>query len=245
MQRITVYARPGRVRECIAPLQGLGGQGNEEISALPSSLERSETGAVVFGAEGSAVEGHGLWGSPWIILPPFPVERDQRLEGWDVAQLRSILARSYVLGVVLLRLGRFAVAVYRGQVLETSRTGTRFVKGRHSAGGQSQTRFQRVREKQIQEIFKKACSVVREQFAPLENELDYIFLGGERLTLQGFVKSCQYLQKLSPRIMGGRLNVRTPNRQSLDKVIDTIWESRLLTVEGSSEPDGTGDAWGG
>ena len=186
---------------------------------LPASRSRKPE-SVIFWSEDSST----------IILPPFPVERDQLLEGWDASQLRALLARDYLLGVVLLRLGRFAVGVFRGQALLTSKTDTRYVKGRHSAGGQSQKRFERIREKQIQEIFDKTCSVVKERFAPYEDQLDYIVLGGERFTLQGFLKRCDYLQRLSPKILGRTLNVREPKRDALEGTIGTIWESRVLTI---------------
>ena len=151
------------------------------------------------------------------------------LDGWDASQLRAMLDREYLLGVVLLRLGRFAVGVFRGETLLASKTDTRYVKGRHSAGGQSQKRFERIREKQVQEIFKKTCSVAKQKLSPFEDQLDYILLGGERFTLQGFLKTCDYLQGLSPRILGRVLNVREPKHEALKGVVDTIWESRVLS----------------
>ena len=218
---ITIYARAGHFRECLHMLQDRDAKGLEELEQLDPRIEKSETGAAVFWSEDSRL----------VILPPFPLERDQLLAGWDVSQLRALLSREYVLGVVLLRLGRFAVGVFRGEALLSSKTDTRYVKGRHSAGGQSQKRFERIREKQVREIFDKTCTVVRGQFAPFEDELDYILLGGERFTLQGFLKRCEYLQKLSPKTLGRVLNVREPKHQALKQVIETIWESQVLSVQ--------------
>ena len=227
---ITIYARAGQLQECLHAPRGRNGGGLEELMQLAPRAEKSETGAVVFWSDGFALEGSSPKGSRLIILPPFPVERDELLEGWDVSQLRTLLAREYVLGVVLLRLGRFAVGVFRGEALVSSKTDTRYVKGKHSAGGRSQKRFQRIREKQVQEIFDKTCSVVREHFTPFEDQLDYIFLGGERFTLQGFLKRCDYLQRLTPKILSRVLNVREPKHQALQGVIETIWESRMLSI---------------
>ena len=180
----------------------------------------SETGAAVFWSHERKL----------IVLPPFPIERDQYVQGWDTSQLRALLNKEYLLGVVLLRLGRFLVGVFQGDALLSSKTDTRFVKGRHSAGGTSQMRFQRVREKQIHEIFKKACSVVRDKFDPYEDRLEHIFLGGERLTLNDFRKQCDYLQKLAPRIRKRVLNVRKPKHEALEKIPDLIWQSRVITL---------------
>jgi len=227
---ITVYARAGHF-PILTPTFGHpspGGRrvrdegGLEELRLLAPRIEKSETGAVAFWSEGCKL----------IILPPFPVERDQLLAGWDTSQLRALMARDYLLGVVLLRLGRFAVGVFRGGALLSSKTDTRYVKGRHSAGGWSQKRFERIREKQAQELFDKTCSVVKEQFAPFEGQLDYILLGGERFTLQGFLKRCDYLQRLSQgkKILGRVLNVREPNQKALEGVIETVWESRVVVI---------------
>ena len=217
---LTVYARAGGASEYLYGALSRNGQA-EELGELGPRIARSDTGAVAFWSQGSKL----------VILPPFPVEQDQVLAGWEASQLRALLAKQYVLGVVLLRLGRFAVGVFCGEELVASKTDTRYVKGRHSAGGQSQKRFERIREKQIQGIFDKTCSVVREKFGPFEGQLDYIFLGGERFTLKGFLKRCEYLQKLSPKILGRVLNVREPKRKALDSVVDIIWESQVLRVQ--------------
>ena len=221
---ITVYARPGHFH-IPPPTYGHTSPRGSAPEALVRSaprLENSVTGSVVFWSEGSVLA----------ILPPFPVEHEQVLDGWDASPLRTLLSREYMLGVVLLRLGRFAVGVFQGDVLLSSKTDTRYVKGRHSAGGQSQKRFERIREKQAQELFNKTCTVVVEKFAPYGDRLDYIILGGERFTLQEFLKRCDYLNRLSPRILGRTLNIREPKHVALEGVIETVWESRVLTFEG-------------
>ena len=226
---VTVYARPGYFHVPTLSYGHTSPSGRESkgesVTEAPGQfsprLEKSETGGVVFLSETSRLA----------VLPPFPVERDQVLDGWDTSPLRALLNREYMLGVVLLRLGRFAVGVFRGEALLSSKTDTRYVKGRHSAGGQSQKRFERIREKQAQELFDKTCTVVKEKFTPYEDRLDYILLGGERFTLQGFLKRCDYLGRLSPKILGRRLNIREPKHVTLERGIETVWESLVLSFE--------------
>ena len=50
--------------------------------------------------------------------------------GWDAGTLMSTLQRERDIAVVLLRLGRFAVGVFRGTKLIASKTDTRYVKGK-------------------------------------------------------------------------------------------------------------------
>ena len=55
-------------------------------------------------------------------------------------------------------------------------------------------------------------------------------MGGEKFTLQGLRKECDYLQRLSPRILGRVLNVRKPKHAVLEGLIDEIWESRVVRI---------------
>lgn len=216
----TVCSKAGGFQEWVQSTSATNGPAPSALSLVAPSVGDSETGSVVFWSESGGIA----------VLPPFPLETHRVLAGWDTSPLRALLARKYVIGVVLLRLGRYSVGVFGGQALVSSKTGTRYVKGKHSAGGTSQKRFERIRDKQIQEMLAKTCSVVKDQFTPYEGSLDHILLGGEKFTLLNFRKRCDYLQRLSPRILGRVLNVRQPKRVTLEGAIDEVWESRVLTV---------------
>jgi peptide subunit release factor 1 (eRF1) len=144
--------------------------------------------------------------------------------------LRSLLSEPRSVGVVLLRLGRYAVGVFEGERLVDSKTGQRFVKGRHSAGGTSQQRFARRREKQAREMFDKACEVARARFEPVEQDLDHIFLGGDRHTLGAFLKRCPYLRRLEDRTMKRLLPVARPGQAALEAMAREILKSQVLFV---------------
>jgi peptide subunit release factor 1 (eRF1) len=204
-------------------LESLGPEyGNwvQEIRGLPASLVESETGLVLFWSDDQK----------YVLLPPFPVDVDRFFPAWDTSHLRMLLDRKYLLGVVLLRLGGYSVGVFEGDRLLTSKTGTRFVKGRHKAGGQSQRRFARRREEQIRELFDKACTVVATKFADYEKELDYVFLGGDRLTLHSFLKRCEYLKGLSAKTLGRVLNVGKPRYDALRDAPSQMWKTRVFIV---------------
>jgi len=188
-----------------------------DIEALASEIV-SETGAVFFWSDERRL----------VVLPPFPLPEALCRAGCDALPLRLLLARPRKVGVVLLRLGRYAVGVFEGERLVDSKSGHRFVKGRHKAGGQSQTRFARIREKQAREMFEKACEEVRARFEPLERELDHVFLGGERHTLGAFLKRCPYLRRLADRTMGRLLPVARPGQEALEAVSQEIWKSQVL-----------------
>lgn len=192
----------------------------EEIDALAGELG-SEMGAVFFWSDARRV----------VVLPPFSLDEACCRPACDPLPLRSLLSRPRWVGVVLLRLGRYAVGVFEGERLVDSKAGQRFVKGRHSAGGQSQQRFARIREKQAREMFDKACEVVRARFEPVERHLDHVFLGWDRHTLGAFLKRCPYLRRLEDRTMKRRLPVARPGLAALEAMPREIFKSQVLFVE--------------
>ncbi|MCE2405307.1 MAG: hypothetical protein J4F43_09150 [Dehalococcoidia bacterium] len=207
----TVYGEPG------SPVPDAAGPG---VAEMASRLEASPTGYVLFRSHDRAVA----------LLPPFPVPQGGQADGWDTTRIWKLMSRDHFLGVVLMRLGRLAVGVFHGESLVSSKTGSRYVKGRHSAGGTSQKRFQRIREKQAREMFDKTCQVVKQQFDPYLARLDYVLLGGERHTLGAFVKRCGYMDALAPSTVDRVLDVREPGLRTLRACIATVWETRVLSA---------------
>ena len=181
------------------------------------ALLKSDTGLVLLR--------HG--GRGLAVIPPFPITNQTTGDTWDEAPLLQLLSTDYTVGVVLLRLGRYLVAVFKGAEPVVTKTDTRYVKGKHHAGGTSQLRFKRIREGQMRKLFDEACGVVSDRFQPHDREMDYILLGGERLTLSGFMKVCPYLQRRQNLILDRRLNIRDPKHDTLETVAGLLRQSRV------------------
>lgn len=164
------------------------------------------------------------------VAPPFPIEAPSLSEGAHTAQLMELLERDLLIGVVLLRLGRYAVGVVRGKKLVASKTGSRYVKSRHRAGGSSQRRFERSRERLIRELFDKTCQVARDVFASVKGEIDYLLLGGEQHTLGSFVRRCTHIQGLAPITLRRSLDVDRPSKDALESIHREVWKSRVLVL---------------
>jgi len=219
-ERVALYVKPGHLFPYLESVAHACGNWLQEIRGLPASLAESETGLVLFWSDDRK----------YVLLPPFPVDSNRFLPVWDASYLRTLLDKKYLLGVVLLRLGGYSVGVFEGDRLLTSKTGTRFVKGRHRAGGQSQRRFERRREEQTRELFDKACSVVATKFVDYEKRLDYVFLGGDKRTLRFFLKRCEYLQGLAGKTLARVLNVGKPRYEALCNAPSQIWKTRVFVV---------------
>ena len=215
-----LYVAPGV--EAVA-LEAIGPEGQawlSRLSLLGRRVLESDTGLACLRRGGAGL----------VVVPPFPIAETRLTSEWDLAPLSALLAAERTVGVVLLRLGRFSVAVYRGEGLVSSKTDARYVKGRHEAGGTSQLRFQRIREGQARKLHQKACEAVQSQFSQFDS-LDFILLGGDRFTLDGLLKECPYLQQRRDQILRRRLNVRDPKRDTLEAVGRMLTSSRVYPLE--------------
>jgi hypothetical protein len=107
----------------------------------------------------------------------------------DVAAIAQAFAaharRPRTVGVLLVRLGAYAAGVFTGYppVLQDAKVGSRPVHGRSAAGGWSQHRFARRREKQANEALAAAADAAVLIFTtgqPPATRLDAVVLGGDR-----------------------------------------------------------------
>ena len=123
------------------------------------------------------------------------------------------------------------MGLFRGETLVDAKTGQRFVKNRHRKGGQSQRRFDRIREKQTFELFGAVCETAREKFDPHEREIEHVLFGGDRRTLMAFRKQCTYFERYGERVMERVLPVPgDPRRAQLERMPREIWSSELYVV---------------
>ncbi len=170
-----------------------------------------------------------------VVLPPFPLVEEGVFSSWNTKPLLTLLETEYTIGVILLRLGRFSAAVFHGQKLLTAKTDARYVKGRHAAGGTSQKRYQRIREGQMRLLYDKACQAAQTQFSSIERELDeeldFVLLGGEKFTLEGFLRVCPFVERQRDKILDRRLNVRDPKRDTLEEVAGMLNECRVYPLD--------------
>ena len=190
---------------------------HEVFGAIPES----ETGAAVFWTDCSA----------WVVFPPFPIEEDRFTDEVDVSGLTEVYERDVTVGVVLLRMGRYAIGVVRGDELLASKTDTRHVKSRHRAGGSSQRRFMRSRDRLIRELYDAGCEVTRRIFVPYLESIDYVLAGGERQTINGFLKRCAFLEKSKLPVMKRLLAVDRPSHKALEGIHREVWKSRVLVFD--------------
>jgi hypothetical protein len=139
----------------------------------------ADTGVLtVQAADGSVAECH-------IPFPPLPPAgtgpRPAGLTG-IAARIAAHARADRVVGVFLVRLGGYAAGVFAGrdQRLVASKVGSRLVHGRSAAGGTSQHRFARRREKQASEALAAAARTAAAVFGGYDGQLNAVVLGGDK-----------------------------------------------------------------
>lgn len=214
----SLYVPPNSPVADVRKLLEIGLDSADAVSLVSEEIARSRTGAVLY------------WGEQQkcLIAPPFPVGERLVSNGYDVVALRSLLQRDVMLALILVRLGAYAVGVFRGENLISSKVGTGLVHSRHKKGGSSQRRFERGREKQIESFFDRVCARTRERLEPYLGQLDYVVYGGERHTVLSFRKRCQFLQHLDDVTLSSLLNVREPRQATLEEAITQAWASEVV-----------------
>ena len=128
--------------------------------------------------------------------PPFPESlawpaSGDRSPAVLTAAVAGHAAAPRAVGVLLARLGGYAAGVFTGYppALADAKTGSRLVHGRSAAGGWSQHRFARRREKQASEALDAAADAAVLVFgrwaAAGRRRLDAVVLGGDKRAVAG------------------------------------------------------------
>jgi hypothetical protein len=122
-------------------------------------------------------------GSSADLHAPFPpLEAAATGSGADLA---AHAGADRTVAVLLVRLGGYAAGVFAGAPprLVASKVGSRLVHGRSAAGGTSQHRFARRREKQAREALEAAADNAVSVFGSFSGQLDAVVLGGDRRSM--------------------------------------------------------------
>jgi peptide subunit release factor 1 (eRF1) len=167
--------------------------------------------------------------------PPFPPVGAAAVGEYAGANLRPLLdhvGRARTVGVVLVRLGGFAVGIFEGRDLRASKVGSRLVHGRHRAGGSSANRFARRRQNQARGALDAAAETVAAVLAEpaRTGALDAVVRGGDRRALVEVFED----PRLAPveRLAVARvLDVPDPRLKVLRAAPDQFLATRVVPVD--------------
>jgi hypothetical protein len=193
--------------------------GDRWVSVAPERLERwlegfaQRHGPVRWEAAADQVTVTAADGAVAACQVPFPP-----LEVLDQAPFGGLVEHAgadRVVGVVLVRLGGFAVGVFDGERLRKSAVGSRPVHGRAAAGGWSQRRFARRREQQGRVALVAAADAAATVVLPAATELEAVVGGGDRRAVAAVLADSR-LAPLRALLVPQTLDVPEPRRAVLD-----------------------------
>jgi hypothetical protein len=193
--------------------------------------EAVKTEVVMGGAEkygtGAAIFWDGV-GNKHIVLPPFPVVENRILAGKvDASLLHEVLGSGYVICVVLVTWGWYALGVFDADNLVECKTGTGYIHKSHKKGGRSQKRFARRTEEQKKDFLRRVSNRIEERLGSFTP--DYIFFGGNRLILKPLIQECRYLKTKASITSSRILDARYADRGALVDSLSEITKSLLFT----------------
>jgi peptide chain release factor subunit 1 len=203
---ITLYIPPGRqVSDVIANLREEYGTASNiksrttrhnVQSAIEKAIQRLKlidqvppTGLALFcGAVAQGPPGSEKM-ELYVLVPPEPIgvylyRCDSR---FHLEPLFDILKEKATYGIMVIDGSGATYAILRGKRLEIVKSISSGIAGKHRAGGQSARRFERLREVEINEYFKRAASYAAQIFSDIP-DLKGIIIGGPGPTKQDFVE---------------------------------------------------------
>lgn len=192
-------------------------------SWLPTSARESGTGIACVYTKNTVQHGYT---PSFAVAPPFPIDAETVSD--DFKDLRGLIELRCHVGIVLLRLGRFAVGVAHNEQLVASKSDSRYVRGRHRAGGQSANRFKRNRDKWMREFFDKTSQVASAMFQGYnKHRIDWLALGGDHHVLRMFLQRATLPDDLADHILPRYLPLDRPGKDSLERAARDVWSSRV------------------
>jgi hypothetical protein len=147
-----------------------------------------------------------------VYRPSFGLAHEGEYDHVHAEPLLAAIAADHTVAVLLVRLGGYAVGMFEGERLVTSKVGSRFVKNRHKKGGSSANRFRRRREEQAKDLVEEAGEVA----ARVLRAAPFAALGGDRSAIDATLATRADLAWLRERAIPHFLTVPEPRLRTLE-----------------------------
>ena len=192
---------------------------------LPGWVERfaARHGEMVVGSHPETVTLSAADGAVAMVTVPFPPLADSPD---PLPALLGHAGRDRLLGALLVRRGGYAVGVFAGRDLRSSKVGHGYVQGRTKAGGWSQQRFARRRANQANQAYGAAAEAAYAVLSPAAEDLEALLAGGDRSGIEAVLDDPR-LAPLRERLTGRVLPTPDPRLDVLRRFGDTMREVEI------------------
>ncbi|MHC1567252.1 MAG: Vms1/Ankzf1 family peptidyl-tRNA hydrolase [Candidatus Syntropharchaeia archaeon] len=160
-----------------------------------------------------------IGGISLIVTPPFPIsESGWRIDrAFDTARVEKMLD-SKMVGIVLAHAGETFIGIANENSFIDHRIVRSRVKEKHSKGGWSQRRFERLREEEIKKHIRKAKNAFEEFMDEHGGEIEIIVAGGEQNMVRDIVK--EFNHPIIFRSIDARIE------RDIERIRIAVWSSR-------------------
>ena len=228
---VTVYLRPN---ESFTDLNGFESttELEQDVKYLMQRIE-SPTGMALF----YDMKRVGM--VRMLMTPPFPIRESKwKLDRvFDTTQLQELLEQNQVICIVLAHAGETFIGISNREAVIDYKVVRSSVKEKHTKGGMSQRRFERLRDEDIKHHAEKARGVFEALVDKYKNELKMVVASGEHNLVKeitGGDSGYRYPFPLLIRSIDLKAKVE---KQNIDKMRVLAWSARwyLLQIRGNFE----------
>ena len=167
-------------------------------------------------------------GGTLTVTPTFGIRHEGDYDRLVLEPLLEALGADHTVAALLVRLGGYAVGTFEGERLVASKVGSRFVKGRHRAGGSSANRFRRRRERQEGELVEEAAAEAARVLTPWQEKIEWVALGGDRGATRRVLAARADLAWMQPLALERFFAVPQPRRRILDEFPYELYAAKVV-----------------
>jgi peptide chain release factor subunit 1 len=135
--------------------------------------------------------------------------------------LEDMLEESDVYGLIVVERDEATIGLLKGSSLIVLEEVEGYVPGKHSKGGQSQRRYDRIIEELVEEFYKRVGEIVNKHFIPyLESgKLKGILIGGPGYAKLDFVKGDYIDYRLKEKVLDTLVDVSSQGEPGLKELV--------------------------
>jgi len=135
--------------------------------------------------------------------------------------LEAMLEESEVYGLIIIERDEATIGLLKGSSLMVLEEVEGYVPGKHSKGGQSQRRYDRIIEELVEEFYKRVGEIVNKYFIPyLESgKLKGILVGGPGYAKLDFVKGGYIDYRLKEKVLDALIDVGSQGEPGLKELV--------------------------
>jgi hypothetical protein len=170
-------------------------------------------------------------GETLTVRPAFGMSHELTYDKVRCGPCIEALECDVTVGVMLVRLGGYAMGVFVGDRLESSKVGTRLVHGRHKAGGSSSNRFRRRRGEQAAVLHESAAATAARILLPWVDRLDAVVLGGDREAVRATLAERSDLAPVAALAQARFLAVPDPRLRVLQALPYELYAAEVTSTE--------------